>query len=93
MQAFRVGGRLVVGDRHGDHLGRDGRGVEAGLLEDGHEATAGCGRARRRERTTVLLATSLDVLVWKALRRDQGLDPDRTADHLRALVEGVLGSA
>jgi len=33
------------------------------------------------------------VLVWKALRRDQGLDPDRTADHLRALVEGVLGTA
>ena len=50
-------------------------------------------RGKRRERTIVLLATSLDVLVWKALRRDQGLDPDRTADHLRALVEGVLGSA
>ena len=50
-------------------------------------------RGKRRERTIVLLATSLDVLVWKARRRDQGLDPDRTADHLRALVEGVLGSA
>jgi AcrR family transcriptional regulator len=50
-------------------------------------------RGRRRERTVVLLTTSLDVLTWKALRRDQGLEPDATADHLRVLVEGVLGAA
>ena len=43
-------------------------------------------------RTIVLLATSLDVLVWKALRRDQGLDPDATAEHLRVLVDGTLAS-
>jgi hypothetical protein len=49
-------------------------------------------RGKRRERTILLLATSLDVLVWKALRRDQGLGPDATADHLRGLVEGVLGT-
>jgi AcrR family transcriptional regulator len=49
-------------------------------------------RGKRRERTIVLLATSLDVLVWKALRRDQGLDPDATADHLRVLVEGALAA-
>jgi AcrR family transcriptional regulator len=50
-------------------------------------------RGKQRERTVVLLATSLDVLTWKALRRDQRLGPDATADHLRVLVEGVLGGA
>jgi AcrR family transcriptional regulator len=50
-------------------------------------------RGKRRERTVVLLATSLDVLVWKALRRDQGLDVDATAEHLRRLVDGVLATA
>ena len=47
----------------------------------------------RGERTVVLLATALDVLVWKALRRDQGLDVTATADHLRTLVDGVLATA
>jgi AcrR family transcriptional regulator len=50
-------------------------------------------RGKRRERTVVLLATALDVLVWKALRRDQGLDVAATADHLRTLVDGVLATA
>jgi AcrR family transcriptional regulator len=49
-------------------------------------------RGKRRERTVVLLATSLDVLVWKGLRRDQGLGPQETAVHLRMLVEGVLAT-
>ena len=49
-------------------------------------------RGKRRERTVTLLATSLDVLVWKSLRRDQGLSPDQTGDHLRVLVEGTLAS-
>ena len=47
-------------------------------------------RGVRRERTVVLLATVLDVGVWKSLRRDAGLDLDTTRDHVRALVEGVL---
>ena len=47
---------------------------------------------RRRERTIVLLAASLDVLMWKSLRRDQGLGPNQTGDHLRVLVEGALAS-
>lgn len=49
-------------------------------------------RGKRRERAVVLLATTLDVLVWKALRRDQGLGPDETRDHLRALVDGTLAT-
>jgi AcrR family transcriptional regulator len=50
-------------------------------------------RGTRRERTVVLLATTLDVLVWKRLRRDQGLSVDETGEHLRLLVEGVLATA
>jgi AcrR family transcriptional regulator len=50
-------------------------------------------RGTRRERTVVLLATALDVLVWKALRRDQGLDLAATGEHLQVLVEGVLATA
>lgn len=49
-------------------------------------------RGTARERTVVLLATSLDALVWKRLRRDQGLSVDETAAHLRLLVEGVLAT-
>lgn len=49
-------------------------------------------RGARRERTVVLLATALDVSLWKRLRRDEGLDPDATTDHLRVLVEGVLAT-
>lgn len=43
-----------------------------------------------RERTVNLLVTVLDVHAWKLLRRDQGLDRDRTAEHLRTLVQAVL---
>ncbi|KQV77910.1 hypothetical protein ASC64_03595 [Nocardioides sp. Root122] len=50
-------------------------------------------RGKRRERTVVLLATTLDVLTWKALRRDQRLDRTETGVHLRCLVEGVLATA
>jgi AcrR family transcriptional regulator len=50
-------------------------------------------RGKRRERTVVLLATALDVLTWKALRRDQRLDQAETGAHLRVLVEGVLAAA
>jgi AcrR family transcriptional regulator len=50
-------------------------------------------RGKRRERTVVLLATALDVLTWKALRRDQRLDQAETGAHLRLLVEGVLSTA
>lgn len=49
-------------------------------------------RGKRRERTIVLLATALDVLTWKALRRDQRLDPAATGEHLRVLVDGVLAT-
>ncbi|HET6560783.1 MAG TPA: TetR family transcriptional regulator [Marmoricola sp.] len=49
-------------------------------------------RGRRRERTTTLLATVLDVSVWKQLRRDDGLDVTATRDHLRRLVEAVLAT-
>ena len=49
-------------------------------------------RGRRRERTVVLLATALDVSLWKRLRRDEGLDEESTAEHLRALVDGVLAT-
>lgn len=49
-------------------------------------------RGRRRERTVVLLATALDVSLWKRLRHEEGLDAEATADHLRALVEGVLAT-
>jgi hypothetical protein len=40
----------------------------------------------------VLLAAALDVSLWKRLRRDEGLDADATAEHLRVLVEGVLAT-
>lgn len=50
-------------------------------------------RGKRRERTVVLLATALDVLTWKALRRDQRLERAATGEHLRLLVAGVLASA
>ncbi len=50
-------------------------------------------RGKRRERTIVLLATALDVLTWKALRRDQRLERAATSEHLRLLVAGVLASA
>ena len=50
-------------------------------------------RGNLRERTVVLLATTLDVLVWKRLRRDEGLSVDETAEHLRLLVDGVLATA
>ena len=50
-------------------------------------------RGKRRERTALLLATMLDVLVWKRLRRDEGLSVDETAEHLRLLVDGVLATA
>lgn len=43
-----------------------------------------------RERALRLLVTVLDVSTWKTLRRDEGLGRARTAEHLRALVEGVL---
>ncbi|MCB0895862.1 MAG: TetR/AcrR family transcriptional regulator [Nocardioidaceae bacterium] len=49
-------------------------------------------RGRRRERTVVLLAAALDVSLWKRLRRDEGLDEDATAEHLRVLVDGVLAT-
>ncbi|HEU5035490.1 MAG TPA: TetR/AcrR family transcriptional regulator [Nocardioides sp.] len=49
-------------------------------------------RGKRRERTVVLLATALDVSLWKRLRRDEGLDAGSTAEHLRVLVEGVLAT-
>jgi len=49
-------------------------------------------RGARRERTVVLLATALDVSVWKRLRREQGLGVAATADHLRVLVSGVLAT-
>ena len=49
-------------------------------------------RGHRRERTAVLLASALDVSLWKRLRRDEGLDAASTADHLRVLVEGVLAT-
>lgn len=49
-------------------------------------------RGKRRERTLVLLATTLDVLTWKALRRDQDLDRAATGEHLRVLVDGVLST-
>ena len=49
-------------------------------------------RGKRRERTVVLLATALDVSLWKRLRRDEGLDADATAEHLRTLVAGVLAT-
>jgi hypothetical protein len=38
------------------------------------------------------LVTSLDVVTWKALRRDAELSQDETAEHLRALVEAVLAA-
>ena len=50
-------------------------------------------RGKRRERTALLLATTLDVLVWKRLRRDEGLSVDETAAHMRLLVDGVLATA
>ncbi|MDF1606319.1 TetR/AcrR family transcriptional regulator [Nocardioides sp. YIM 152315] len=49
-------------------------------------------RGRRRERTVVLLAATLDVSMWKRLRRDEALSADETAAHLRALVDGVLAT-
>ena len=50
-------------------------------------------RGKRRERTVVLLATALDALTWKHLRRDEGLSAAKTGEHLRLLVDGVLASA
>ncbi|WP_244927708.1 TetR/AcrR family transcriptional regulator [Nocardioides sp. W7] len=47
-------------------------------------------RGVARERVLVRLATVLDVTVWKRLRRDEGLSREETAEHLTALVEGVL---
>lgn len=49
-------------------------------------------RGKRRDRTVVLLATALDVVTWKRLRRDEGLSRDATAEHLRVLAEGVLAT-
>jgi AcrR family transcriptional regulator len=49
-------------------------------------------RGRRRERTLVLLATALDVSLWKRLRRDEGLSVEATTEHLRVLVSGVLAT-
>jgi AcrR family transcriptional regulator len=49
-------------------------------------------RGRRREQLAVLLATALDVMTWKTLRRDHGLDRAATATHLEALVNGVLAA-
>jgi AcrR family transcriptional regulator len=43
-----------------------------------------------RERTLLLLATVLDVTVWKRLRRDDGLSQGQVVEHLRALVDGIL---
>jgi hypothetical protein len=50
-------------------------------------------RGKRRERVIVLLAASLDVLMWRLLRRDQGLGRDQTGDHLSAPFDGTLASA
>jgi AcrR family transcriptional regulator len=50
-------------------------------------------RGEARERAVTLLATVLDVTVWQQLRRDDGLDVPIVRDHLRRLVEGVLGAA
>ena len=49
-------------------------------------------RGPRRERAVRLLAVVLDAGSWKRLRRDEGLDADETATHLRALVDGVLAT-
>lgn len=45
-----------------------------------------------RERTVVLLATVLDVSLWKRLRRDEGLAEREAREHLRVLVGGVLAT-
>jgi AcrR family transcriptional regulator len=47
-------------------------------------------RGPARELLVSLLVAVLDVHTWKQLRRDQGLDRTRTAEHLRTLVEAVL---
>lgn len=49
-------------------------------------------RGRQRERAVRLLAVALDAGTWKRLRRDEGLSAEETADHLRALVDGVLAT-
>ena len=50
-------------------------------------------RGGRRERTATLLATVLDVSVWKQLRRDDGLDDAATRGQLRRLVEGARAAS
>jgi len=47
-------------------------------------------RSRVREQRLRLLAAVLDVTMWRQLRRDEGLDPEETRQHLTMLVEGVL---
>lgn len=47
-------------------------------------------RGAGRERTVQLLVVVLDAATWKSLRRDAGLDESATAQHLQALVDGVL---
>jgi AcrR family transcriptional regulator len=47
-------------------------------------------RGKARDRRLRLLVAALDVTMWRQLRRDEGLDPHETREHLVALVEGVL---
>jgi AcrR family transcriptional regulator len=43
-----------------------------------------------RARTVTLLATALDVMTWRQLRRDEALSRDETVRHLRQLVHAIL---
>lgn len=47
-------------------------------------------RGKARDRRLRLLVAVLDVTMWRQLRRDEGLDPHETREHLVALVAGVL---
>jgi AcrR family transcriptional regulator len=83
-------------EEHRDELSRrtvaDGRRLHRAWVEEVFAPQlAACAEGADREELVDLLVISTDVLTWKTLRRDGGLDHERTRGRMLRLVTAVLG--
>ncbi|WP_018178553.1 TetR/AcrR family transcriptional regulator [Jongsikchunia kroppenstedtii] len=59
-------------------------------LHDSWVADAFAPTSKRQHR---LLVVATDLYTWKLLRRDRGLDPGQTAEHMYELCRAIIGRA
>jgi AcrR family transcriptional regulator len=84
---------VALADREPDlaDIAEDGRRWHRAWVERAFEPQLSRRGSVDRERTATLLATALDVVTWKKLRRDEGLSAEAVGEHLRYLVAAILG--